>query len=390
MPLVFVHGIANRLGPGYAQGERMRDRLFRQQVLAAVAPDGGPHTIRQPYWGDLAGKLRWHGRSFPLASLPALGGGGGGDEAELVRTVAGSLPDPPAPDRVLVDLARHDFADAVDLLFTLSQDLPGLPVDDLADLAGRLVAISPAGPAPDWAAAATDDLHLVALLEAAVDRPAPLFALPAPGEPMGAAATGWDALRRGAQRLRRAAGNALHAPWTRGLRRLSAAAVPTLIGDVTAYLAQRGTPQQPGRIVATVLADLAEAARDRRPLVAVGHSMGGNILYDILSHFRPELAVDLLVTVGSQVGLFEELKLFGASRADIPGPGGARVPLPAGVGRWVNVVDRNDPLAFRVEPIFEGAEDYVYPSGAAWAHTAYLTQPHFYARLGRRLAGTTP
>ena len=37
-----------------------------------------------------------------------------------------------------------------------------------------------------------------------------------------------------------------------------------------------------------------------------------------------------------------------------------------------------------VAPIFRGAQDYVYPSGSIWAHTAYLRQPHFHARIASR------
>lgn len=393
MPLVFVHGIANRPGPGQEAGRRLRERLFRRLVLAAIDRGGGPpQAVLQPFWGDLAGRLRWRGRSFPVGSLQALGGSE--QDTDLVAAAAGSLPAPSAPDRLLVDLARQDFADAVDLLFTLSVD-DGVPppVDELALLAERLVALG-GNEDSKWVTAATDDLHLLELMAAEVERvEASRGRPPDQPQPMGAGTDGWEVLRRGVRRLRRAAGNALHAPWSRGLRQLSTGAVPLLLGDVTAYLSQRGTPRQPGPIVATVLTGLVTAAADRaggRPLVAVGHSMGGNILYDILSHFRPDLEVDLFVTVGSQVGLFEELKLFGASRTDIPGAGGERVDKPARVDRWVNIVDRNDPLAFRVEPIFDGAEDYVYPSGAAWAHTAYLKQPHFYARLGRRLAEAAP
>ncbi|RBL82836.1 hypothetical protein DDE05_34685, partial [Streptomyces cavourensis] len=99
------------------------------------------------------------------------------------------------------------------------------------------------------------------------------------------------------------------------------------------------------------------------PLVVVAHSMGGNIVYDVLSHFRPDLTVDTLVTVGSQVGLFEELKLFGASRPEINGETGGRVPLPPGLGRWINVVDHSDLLAYRVGPIFDGGRGLRLPVG---------------------------
>ncbi|MBB4716917.1 hypothetical protein BJ965_006799 [Streptomyces luteogriseus] len=52
----------------------------------------------------------------------------------------------------------------------------------------------------------------------------------------------------------------------------------------------------------------------------MAHSMGGNIVHDVLSFHRPKVHIDLLVTVGTQVGLFEELKLFAASDPGVPSP----------------------------------------------------------------------
>jgi hypothetical protein len=52
------------------------------------------------------------------------------------------------------------------------------------------------------------------------------------------------------------------------------------------------------------------------------------------SHHMPQkIGVDLLLTVGSQVGLFEELKPFKNSNRAVRAS--AVVPKPANVGRWI-------------------------------------------------------
>ncbi|MEW2373402.1 hypothetical protein AB0940_29120 [Streptomyces sp. NPDC006656] len=178
-------------------------------------------------------------------------------------------------------------------------------------------------------------------------------------------------------------------PVAAGLRRWGARPAARLMGDVMGYFAERGTVATPGSIVRLISASLDEAARDAaerdEPLVVLAHSMGGNIVYDVLSHFRPDVRVDLLVTVGTQVGLFEELKLFASSNATLPNQHQSKVPALPNVGRWLNVLDRSDPLAFAAGPVFEGAEDLVFRTGAWWAHGAYLTSSDFHARLAGRV-----
>jgi hypothetical protein len=165
-----------------------------------------------------------------------------------------------------------------------------------------------------------------------------------------------------------------------------AATVARTVGDVLAYKDDRGTPEQPGRIVQEVAAALSEAADLRTtgdPLIVVAHSLGGIIVYDIVTWFRPDISIDVLVTVGSQVGWFEELKLFGVSDDAVPN-GVAKVAKPISVKRWINVFDLNDPLGYACEAIFDGAEDYAYATGQIVAHGAYFEQPSFHVRLGER------
>jgi hypothetical protein len=114
------------------------------------------------------------------------------------------------------------------------------------------------------------------------------------------------------------------------------------------------------------------------------------ISFDILSYFDQSIQVDVLMTVGSQVALFEEMALYRARRPDfMPNPASDRVPRPANVKRWLNVLDRNDIFGFRAEGVFEGLKDFQYETGygAMSAHSGYFRRPSFYERLGERLAG---
>jgi pimeloyl-ACP methyl ester carboxylesterase len=124
-------------------------------------------------------------------------------------------------------------------------------------------------------------------------------------------------------------------------------------------------------------------------LIVVGHSLGGVISYDILTYFNPNIQVDVLVTVGSQVALFEEMALYRASRPEfVPDPATDRIARPPNVKRWLNVIDLNDVFSFRAEGVFEGVKDFRYATGygVMSAHSGYFRRSSFYERLGGRLA----
>ncbi len=168
----------------------------------------------------------------------------------------------------------------------------------------------------------------------------------------------------------------------------------TFVGDVLVYINERGDATNPGAIPRVVLGDLESASAERTqadPLIVVGHSLGGVILYDLFSGFlptrRPDLVIDVLVTVGSQVGLFEEIKQFRLRNDSVPGPGAARMPRPANVRRWVNIFDELDVLSFSAGKIFADVEDYDFSSETATlsAHSAYFLRSSFYHRLRERL-----
>ena len=178
--------------------------------------------------------------------------------------------------------------------------------------------------------------------------------------------------------------------------------IATFIGDAFQYLAERGDGTRPGPIALTVIEQLKaaydKAKRTGEPLVVICHSFGGEIVYDILTHYADQfdLEVDVWVTVGSQVGLFEEMSLFSRSlgRAALQAKfDNEAIPSPQRAKRWINIVDTNDVLGFAVLPVFTGAtpgavQDFKYDTGypVTGAHSGYFEWPSFYKRLAQRIS----
>ena len=161
-------------------------------------------------------------------------------------------------------------------------------------------------------------------------------------------------------------------------------------GDVFVYMDSRGDKTAPGPIPAHILSEWDKAiaaAPAGEPILIIGHSLGGVISYDLLTHFRPDLQVDLFVSVGSQVSHFEEMKLFKSSDRRIPGAGGTKVPKPANIKNWINVFDVVDIFSYSCRDIFDSVVDFGYDTNTyvIKAHGAYFEQSRFYERLRARM-----
>ncbi len=131
----------------------------------------------------------------------------------------------------------------------------------------------------------------------------------------------------------------------------------------------------------------ADAKASNEPLILMGHSLGGVILYDMLSSpqsagLPSDLKVDAFLTVGSQSGLFEEMGLF-----EFENPGTAPTSGPECVKAWLNIFDPIDVFGFRTKGIFSRPNDFAFDSvtGLLSAHTTYFKRPQFYARMRARL-----
>lgn len=165
------------------------------------------------------------------------------------------------------------------------------------------------------------------------------------------------------------------------------------VGDISSYFHHREA------IVQRVMEALAQARRSQErcggePLVVMSHSMGGQIVYDLVTHYLPlapeaeRVRIDFWAAASSQVGVFEEMKLFRASqpihRLGFPVP----FPDQCYLRIWWNVWDPNDVLSFSARSIIADVIDEPYDSGLGLheAHEGILTMPSFYWMFADRLS----
>lgn len=115
---------------------------------------------------------------------------------------------------------------------------------------------------------------------------------------------------------------------------MTRAAVAAVFWEVARYMR---TPDGEQRTAARE--EVARVIAERRPQIVVAHSLGTVVAYEAL-WAHPELAVDLLITLGSPLGMssavFQRLQ---------PPPVDGRGDRPPGVRRWVNIADVGDPVA---------------------------------------------
>lgn len=381
MPVVFVHGVNNRDGESYRENEFSRNGFLREIVAPALGLVPDELSLLSPYWGQYGGNFAWGMASLPdPAEKPESFG------AEAIQRVAGLIAESESSGKIVLD-AQKEFAGAVDLLYASA--MAGAKSEEEArDLAKSYVLSAQYAqkePQPAWIATATPD-NFADQLDYAADA--------SRQERFGAGGI-LQSLKEGLSRLEGAAGAATSALGVRVLRKNLNATVTRFAGDAFVYLNSRiAKDGKPGPIVATLIDDLLKARQacthlDNK-LIVIAHSFGGEIMYDIATHFAPDIKVDCLITVASQVGLFEEMKLYVESRVDIPpDPPKGHIARPQAVQRWLNVFDTNDVLSYRLEPIMSDVADFYYNTGfnSLSAHGGYFMRPSFYQRIAARLSG---
>lgn len=400
MPIVFVHGVNNRReDDDYAESEA-RTKGFLTDILAPrLGLDPARVSLFFPYWGGHGVKFRWDQASLPSGSdaveslsLAALGPGSG--DLELWIGEARYQYGPGGVNFGQVSRSAG-FETAVDLVWDTASAVaqPAKGYADIVEAYAASLAYAKAVQAPPWAMQAqplTNEAFVLRLLqEIEPYRPAK------PGEvheTLGL--SDWfQSLKEAVSRLGSAPSDAATALAV-GLGRKSVhAKASRFLGDIFVYLSERGKADAPGAIVKDVLTDLELAEAAKRPgdekLIVIGHSLGGVIVYDILTHFKPGLKLDVFASIGSQVAVFEEMGLYRASQAGVPpNPPQDRLGQPKSITKWLNVFDTNDVFSFRAEGVFEGPSDYRFDTGYGLlqAHGGYFARPSFYKRLAARLS----
>jgi hypothetical protein len=366
--------------------------MFRRFALTAVARQPRQAAIFNPFWGD-------HGASFAwdLASIPSSGFEAFGAEDDFLGDTLSQLPQGISSDSVLLKVAQLlSLEAAVDLLWDSASECDSdQEANQLADLAVRVSGYVDEHPEPNWVDEVSNDDAFISELAANVSSWTPHAETGAGSDTANWEAFGgwgdmWERLGEKSYRIRSAFSRGITTPAVRLTRYPMTRTLATFTGDIFKYLAERGTPDRPGPIVDDILRGLSPAADSRTPddeaLVVIAHSLGGVIMYDILTAFEPSFHVDALVTVGSQVALFEEMKLFLNRDVSVHGPSG-RIRRPAGVKHWLNVFDLNDVLAFQASAVFGDVVDFSYSTGAGVkSHGTYFALPSFHRRLRARLS----
>lgn len=371
--LLFVHGVATRPGPEYDAQVRNRDKLITEILF-----EGAPVRITSAMWGALVPDLAWNGATFRQASASdaSLSIHGRADAALGIRG-DGSRP---AADSTLASIAAERPEGIIDELFETMvatadeqrRDLTANEIHQFRLAASYLSEESQAVIAADLKAG-----ELVDKIRAEIGV-AGSYGIS-------------DTLKAAALRLADPLRNAVGKSFSALLRDRLNPAVAMFLGDIFAYLKPGEVRNAIRREVVDRIGEAYDRARtNRSKFVLMGHSLGGVILYDLLSSpalagLPGQFAADALVTVGSQPALFEELGLFDF-KAENRGPPN-KVAGPPNVGTWVNTFDPIDLFGFRASPVFSSAADYVFDSGTglASAHTTYFRRPQFYGRLRKRL-----
>ncbi|OAP43548.1 hypothetical protein ATB98_24490 [Sinorhizobium saheli] len=365
--LVFVHGVATRDTPEYRAAIGNRDTLFRKLLFT-----GSDVSIHAPMWGQFVPAIPQtvfetdEGvTTYSLNIGPGPGMAGG---------LVGEVPVAPVgiSDATIGAIGKQDPVAALDAICSEIADRAAREARDLNP--EELAAFKRAFEVIDSDAAATvfaGEASTETIAEQLKTGPGAFGITDVIGEAVLAVT---DRVRNAASTLGFGAVRGNLSP-----------AIGLFLGDVFVYLKDGDVRQRIRAEIgkAVTAAHLASKA-GKGPLILIGHSMGGVILVDMLANPRAaglpdDLKVDALLTVGSQPGFFAVLDLLAWS--------GAQRKKPGCVNRWLNIFDPIDPLAFRTDTIFEGAEDFSFNSvtGIMEAHSKYFQRPQFYARSRKRL-----
>ena len=122
------------------------------------------------------------------------------------------------------------------------------------------------------------------------------------------------------------------------------------MADVIAYQSQGRRALIHARMREVIDKELGpEFGTASKPVTVLAHSLGGVISFDMATAEEDPLYIDNFITMGSQPGLFH---LLDPRSAVVPPFEGERVTLPETIGRWTNIWDEYDIVAFGASDLF--------------------------------------
>ncbi|MGW6909236.1 hypothetical protein [Streptomyces sp. NPDC054940] len=382
-PVFVVHGVANRDLDG-----------FTAAVEALKAATG--LSMEPVYWGDLGAEDRFITAALPTRDAAPVSVTGSDS------TLRDAVSDTSLPLHLLADQPRTtDQLAAIEA--ALREELETDSDDTLRD--GPDAALDP-DQILDWVAeewpdtrwlSRTDSPALLAetgralaqaLLDADTEKYAGYGYEGLRDEPRTEPGRLRELVRRRLRDLDRIAGAAVSAVAGRinhAVRTRFGPGTTRFLGDVLVY--QRHRDAIHARVRACVDKVDPELGRSpERPVRVVAHSLGGVIAVDMATAHEP-LWTERLVTFGSQSAFFHVCDPRGGKL--LPYSGHAPVELPASLGRWTNLWEPLDVLAFAASQVFrldDGSSPVDLPvphtaSTGLWTHSAYWDLPDVAAAI---------
>jgi hypothetical protein len=416
MPIVFIHGVNARQGETYTRNVAQRKIWSHDIILQQLAreyPTWKSTDIIESYWGDFGVQFKWNLESLPHTELFEMMGTADvdGESADLLDflfaesinelsdttfTSLSKLSSFNEHSGYLIDAAHNNlilFLEAIFLPLFLAKhpsgDIKQTPEKEGLFQARLGMAI--------YNVATNSDIqnHIIGLadkelldylkdqiLQQLIDQETTTPITPGI-EILGPRSSGhsFDKINKTIESLiqfpTRFANNALLYKFRANLHKN----IARFLGDILVYLNQRSDQEPYGPITSTVLNSIDTATKlyPDEKLIIVTHSLGGIILYDILTYYKPDLVVDAWISTGGQIGQFEEMKLFKASNPELKSP--QKIALPPNIRRWLNIYNPLDVLSFITQPIFTGCirdQKYVAGSSLFAAHMEYFQGPALY------------
>jgi hypothetical protein len=420
MPLVFIHGVNVREGDEYAQDMELRNRLFADVFYKILGRDVPDSAILSPYWGELAPTGSDNNPYLPnLPNLPKINLQGLQERRRRIRAllpeaakkIFGKTPNP------LLALAKSgSMEEMIDLMVSVAHD----DMKNEQDKDKKLKSLSKFAYLStrwrqkfqgrkeqlDWLNSISSDEELLDRLQKETElSPAELNLrasvntrewvrnrLALSKERIAGRIDKLRALRQTSREKIRArlelsrtrinkarkvarggakatvatakklTSNMAALAISNPARKIFHAQMSAFIGDSFFYFGSRGERFEPGSVPALCIQAIEDAAAMRTPedpdLIVVAHSMGSNIICDIVSYFAPSLEIDLVLTVGAQFPLFADLDMFPGFAADE-----RPIPKPPAAVNWINFYDPNDFLGYSAEGVFDGIVDVPFSSG---------------------------